>query len=47
MPVSYGAGGKQFVAVTTGASPESSGLGRMTPEIAVGNDRTLHLFALE
>jgi alcohol dehydrogenase (cytochrome c) len=47
MPVSYGAGGKQFVAVVTGASPESSGLGRMTPELSGGNDRALHVFAIE
>jgi PQQ-dependent dehydrogenase (methanol/ethanol family) len=46
IPVSYGAGGKQFVAVATGPSPESMGLGRMTPEIEVGNERVLHVFAL-
>jgi PQQ-dependent dehydrogenase (methanol/ethanol family) len=46
IPITYGAGGRQFVAVATGGSPEASGLGRMTPEISVGNDRTLHVFTL-
>jgi len=47
MPISYGAGGRQFVAVATGLSPEAMGLGRMTPEIKVGNDRVLHVFTLQ
>jgi alcohol dehydrogenase (cytochrome c) len=46
MPISYAAGGKQFVAVATGSSPESGGLARMTPEIQVGAERVLHVFAL-
>jgi PQQ-dependent dehydrogenase (methanol/ethanol family) len=47
MPITYGAGGKQFVAVATGPSPEAMGLGRMTPEISVGTERVLHVFALD
>jgi alcohol dehydrogenase (cytochrome c) len=47
MPVSYGAGGRQFVAVATGPSPEAMGLGRMAPEIKAGNDRVLHVFTLQ
>ena len=46
MPVSYGAGGKQFVAVATGPSPEALGLGGMTPELKPDSDKTLHVFAL-
>jgi hypothetical protein len=30
----------------TGTSPESGGLARMTPELKVGTDRMLHVFAL-
>jgi PQQ-dependent dehydrogenase (methanol/ethanol family) len=47
IPITYAAGGKQFVAVATGPSPEAMGLGRMTPEVMVGNERALHVFALE
>jgi hypothetical protein len=46
IPISYGAGGKQFVAVTTGSSPEAGGLARMTPELEVKTERVLHVFAL-
>ena len=46
IPISYGVGARQFVAVTTGTSPESGGLARMTPEVKVGNERVLHVFAL-
>jgi alcohol dehydrogenase (cytochrome c) len=46
IPISYGVSGKQFVAVTTGTTPESGGLARMTPELKVGNDRLLYVFAL-
>ena len=46
IPISYGIGARQFVAVTTGTSPESGGLARMTPEVKVGNERVLHVFAL-
>jgi alcohol dehydrogenase (cytochrome c) len=46
IPISYGAGGKQFVAVATGPSPEAGGLARMTPEIPVTTERVLHVFAL-
>jgi glucose dehydrogenase len=46
IPVSYGVGGKQFVAVTTGTTPESGGVARMTPEIQVPREQVLHVFAL-
>ena len=48
IPISYGAGGKQFVAVATGSSPEAGGLARMTPGIQVQgqSERVLHVFAL-
>lgn len=47
MPISYGAGGKQFIAVATGLSPEAMGLGHMTPEIKVGADKVLHVYTLK
>ena len=48
IPVSYGAGGKQFVAVATGTSPEVGGLRAMSPDIQVGNEPpALHVFALQ
>lgn len=47
IPISFGAGGKQYVAVATGLSPQAMGLGRMTPDIEVGNETMLHVFALE
>jgi len=46
IPISYGAGGKQYVAVATGMSPEANGLRRMTPGIDTGTDTILHVFAL-
>ena len=46
IPISYAVGGEQFVAVATGSSPESGGIGRMTPEIQVGAERMLHVFTL-
>jgi alcohol dehydrogenase (cytochrome c) len=46
IPISYAVGGKQFVAVATGSSPESGGLARMAPEIQVSTERVLHVFAL-
>lgn len=46
MPVSFGAGGKQYIAVATGPSPESMGLSAMTPELKPETDRILHVFAL-
>ncbi len=45
-PVAYGVGGKEFVAVGTGSSPEAAGLGRMTPEIQTQNANVLYVFAL-
>lgn len=46
IPISYAVGRNQFVAVATGSSPESGGLARITPEIKVGTERVLHVFAL-
>src|SRR5882672_4083838 len=46
IPISYGVGGKQFVAVTTGARvPEAGGVARMSPEIQVAGEQVLHVFA--
>ena len=44
-PVAYTAGGRQYIAVATGPSPEGMGLGRMTPEINAGAKRMLHVYA--
>ena len=45
-PISYGAGGRQFIAVGTGGSPEAAGLGRMTPEYTPATGNVLYVFAL-
>jgi alcohol dehydrogenase (cytochrome c) len=45
-PISYAVGGKQFVAVGTGGSPEASGLGRMTPELPTVQGAVLYVFTL-
>jgi len=45
-PIAYGVGGKEFVAVGTGSSPEASGLGRMTPEDETQAADVLYVFAL-
>ncbi len=45
-PVSYAVGGRQFVAVGTGPSPESMGLSRMTPEFSPQTNNVLYVFAL-
>ena len=45
-PIAYGVGGKEFVAVGTGGSPEASGLGRMTPEYQPQSTPVLYVFAL-
>jgi alcohol dehydrogenase (cytochrome c) len=47
MPISYAAGGKQFVAVATGPSSNGSSLAALTKEIPAGTERVLHVFALE
>ncbi len=45
-PISYAAGGKQYVAVGVGPSPESMGLSRMTPEASVQSNSAMYVFAL-
>ena len=45
-PIAYGVGGKEFVAVGTGGSPEASGLGRMTPEYQTQSSPAIYVFAL-
>ena len=45
-PIIYAAGGRQFVAAGTGPSPESMGLGRMTPEYQPVAANILYVFAL-
>jgi alcohol dehydrogenase (cytochrome c) len=45
-PITYAVDGRQYVAVGTGASPESMGLGRMTPEFQPQSGDVLYVFAL-
>jgi alcohol dehydrogenase (cytochrome c) len=45
-PVTYTAGGKQYVAVSTGNSLVSSGLNRMTPDLHPSNASNIFVFAL-
>jgi alcohol dehydrogenase (cytochrome c) len=45
-PISYSAGGKQYVAVSTGTSLVSSGVNRLTPELKPGTSNNIFVFAL-
>lgn len=45
-PITYSAGGRQYVAVGTGSSPEAMGLGRMTPEVQTQSAAQMYVFAL-
>jgi alcohol dehydrogenase (cytochrome c) len=45
-PITYSAGGKQYVAVSTGNSLVSSGLNRLAPELHPSNASNIFVFAL-
>jgi alcohol dehydrogenase (cytochrome c) len=45
-PIAYGAGGREYVAIGTGGSPEASGLGRMSPEFTPATGNVLYVFSL-
>ena len=45
-PISYSVGGKQFIAVGVGISPETMALTRMTPEFTPQSSSTFYAFAL-
>ena len=45
-PVTYAAGGRQYVAVSTGRSLNTSGLRRLTPDLRPSDGNTLFVFAL-
>ena len=45
-PVTYAAGGRQYVAVSTGRSLTSGAFNRLTPELRPSNGNTLFVFAL-
>ena len=45
-PISFAAGGKQYIAVTTGASLVASSALRLTPELKPGNAANVFVFAL-
>ena len=45
-PISYSVGGRQFVAIGVGISPETMALTRMTPEYAPQSSSVFYAFAL-
>lgn len=45
-PITFMAGGKQYVAVSTGPSLVANGLNRLTPELKPGGSNQLYVFAL-
>jgi len=45
-PITYSAGGKQYVAVSSGNSLVSSALNRLTPDLSPGNASNVFVFAL-
>jgi alcohol dehydrogenase (cytochrome c) len=45
-PITYAAGGRQYVAVSTGGSLATGGLNTLTPELRAGSSNTLFVFAL-
>ena len=45
-PISYAVNGKQFIAVSTGTSNVSSGVGRLAPELRPGTANGIFVFAL-
>ena len=46
-PITFAAGGKQYVAVSTGRSNITGGLSRLTPDVMPADSRnTLFVFAL-
>jgi PQQ-dependent dehydrogenase (methanol/ethanol family) len=45
-PISFGAGGKQYVAVSTGSSLTAMGVNRLTPELRPSLGNALFVFAL-
>jgi alcohol dehydrogenase (cytochrome c) len=45
-PIAYAAGGRQYVAVSTGGSLATGGLNTLTPELRAGSSNTLFVFAL-
>jgi alcohol dehydrogenase (cytochrome c) len=45
-PATFEVDGRQYVAVSTGATPNSFGLSRLTPELRVGTANNLYVFAL-
>ncbi|MEQ1758800.1 MAG: PQQ-binding-like beta-propeller repeat protein [Vicinamibacterales bacterium] len=45
-PATYSVNGRQFIAVSTGASLATGGTSRLTPELRTGNSNNLFVFAL-
>jgi len=45
-PATFEVGGRQDIAISTGGSGQVFDLGRLTPELAMGNDNQLYVFAL-
>ena len=45
-PITYAVDGRQYVAISTGTSPLTDGLNRLTPELDTGTANNLFVFAL-
>ena len=45
-PATYSVNGRQYIAVSTGASLATGGTSRLTPELRPGNANNLFVFAL-
>jgi alcohol dehydrogenase (cytochrome c) len=45
-PVTFAVNGKQYVAISTGATPNTFGLASLTPEARAGTANGLYVFAL-
>jgi alcohol dehydrogenase (cytochrome c) len=45
-PITFLAGGKQYVAISTGSSLATGGLNRLTPELHPSNSNSVYVFGL-
>jgi PQQ-dependent dehydrogenase (methanol/ethanol family) len=45
-PATYAVNGKQYIAISTGGTPNTFQLSRLTPEVRVGSQNALYVFAL-
>ncbi len=45
-PATFAVNGKQYVAISTGGTPNTFGLSMLTPELKAGTANNLYVFAL-